>query len=237
MERPGAHRRPDSPLIGAAAGQVVVGDSTSVNLFKALVGAARLAAPGRTEMLVDATTFPTDGYIAESAARMTGLRVVPVDPSEAAGAMSADTAVVLLNHADYRTGRLHDLPALTTAAHAAGALIVWDLCHTAGALPVGLDAHGVDLAVGCSYKFLNGGPGAPAFLYIAARHQGAFDSPLPGWNGHADPFAMTPSYEAAEGVRRGASAPRTSCPCSPWTPPSTPGTGSPSKRSVRSRSR
>ncbi|WP_330297684.1 kynureninase [Streptomyces sp. NBC_00503] len=192
-----------APLIGAAAGQVVVGDSTSVNLFKALVGAARLAAPGRTEMLVDATTFPTDGYIAESAARMTGLRVVPVDPSEAAGAMSADTAVVLLNHADYRTGRLHDLPALTTAAHAAGALIVWDLCHTAGALPVGLDAHGVDLAVGCSYKFLNGGPGAPAFLYIAARHQGAFDSPLPGWNGHADPFAMTPSYEAAEGVRRG----------------------------------
>ncbi|WP_371617087.1 kynureninase [Streptomyces sp. NBC_00454] len=192
-----------APLIGAAAGQVVVGDSTSVNLFKALVGAARLAAPGRTEMLVDASTFPTDGYIAESAARMTGLRVVPVDPSGAAQAMSADTAVVLLNHADYRTGRLHDLPALTAAAHAAGALIVWDLCHTAGALPVGLDAHGVDLAVGCSYKFLNGGPGAPAYLYIAARHQGAFDSPLPGWNGHADPFAMTPSYEAAEGVRRG----------------------------------
>lgn len=192
-----------APLIGAAAGQVVVGDSTSVNLFKALVGAARLAGPGRGEMLVDAATFPTDGYIAESAARMTGLRVVPVDPSGAAEAMSSDTAVVLLNHADYRTGRLHDLPALTAAAHAAGALIVWDLCHTAGALPVGLDAHGVDLAVGCSYKFLNGGPGAPAYLYIAARHQAAFDSPLPGWNGHADPFAMTPSYEAAEGVRRG----------------------------------
>lgn len=192
-----------APLIGAAAGQVVVGDSTSVNLFKALVGAARLAGPGRGEMLVDAATFPTDGYIAESAARMTGLRVVPVDPSGAAEAMSSDTAVVLLNHADYRTGRLHDLPALTEAAHAAGALIVWDLCHTAGALPVGLDAHGVDLAVGCSYKFLNGGPGAPAYLYIAARHQAAFDSPLPGWNGHAEPFAMTPSYEAAEGVRRG----------------------------------
>ncbi|MGW5394854.1 kynureninase [Streptomyces sp. NPDC003952] len=191
-----------APLIGAAAGQVVVGDSTSVNLFKALVGAARLAAPGRTELLVDAATFPTDGYIAASAARMTGLRVVPVDPAAAAGAMGPDTAVVLLNHADYRTGRLHDLPALTAAARAAGALVVWDLCHTAGALPVGLDAHGVDLAVGCTYKYLNGGPGAPAYLYVAARHQGAFDSPLPGWNGHADPFAMTPSYEAAQGVAR-----------------------------------
>ncbi|MFD5144698.1 kynureninase [Streptomyces sp. NPDC058401] len=191
-----------APLVGAAAGQVVVGDSTSVNLFKALVGAARLAAPGRTELLVDAATFPTDGYIAESAARMTGLRVVPVDPAAAAEAMGPDTAVVLLNHADYRTGRLHDLPALTAAAHAAGALVVWDLCHTAGALPVGLDAHGVDLAVGCTYKYLNGGPGAPAYLYVAARHQGAFDSPLPGWNGHADPFAMTPSYEAAQGVAR-----------------------------------
>lgn len=190
-------------LVGAAAGQVVVGDSTSVNLFKALVGAARLAGPGRTRLLVDAATFPTDGYIAESAARMTGLTVVPVDPADAAGAMGADTAVVLLNHADYRTGRLHDLPGLTAAARAAGAVIVWDLCHTAGALPVGLDAHGVDLAVGCTYKYLNGGPGAPAYLYIAARHQSAFDSPLPGWNGHADPFAMTPAYEAAEGVARG----------------------------------
>lgn len=192
-----------APLIGSAPDQVVVGDSTSVNLFKALVGAARLAAPGRTEMLVDASTFPTDGYIAESAARMTGLTVTPVDPATAAQAMTADTAVVLLNHADYRTGRLHDLSALTTAAHAAGAIIVWDLCHTAGALPVDLDAHGVDLAVGCTYKYLNGGPGAPAYLYIAARHQPAFDSPLPGWNGHADPFAMTPSYEAAPGVVRG----------------------------------
>lgn len=192
-----------APLVGAAPGQVVVGDSTSVNLFKALVGAARLAATGRTEILVDAATFPTDGYIAASAARLTGLRAVPVDPADAAGAMTGDTAVVLLNHADYRTGRLHDLPALTAAAHAAGAIVVWDLCHTAGALPVDLDAHGVDLAVGCTYKYLNGGPGAPAYLYIASRHQAAFDSPLPGWNGHADPFAMTPSYEAAQGVGRG----------------------------------
>ncbi|MFF4328157.1 kynureninase [Streptomyces sp. NPDC001591] len=191
-----------APLVGAAPGQVTVGDSTSVNLFKALVGAARLAAPGRTRMLVDATTFPTDGYIAASAARMTGLELVPVDPSEAAGAMDEGTAVVLLNHVDYRTGRLHDLPALTEAAHAAGALIVWDLCHSAGALPVGLDAHAVDLAVGCTYKYLNGGPGSPAYLYVAARHQGAFDSPLPGWNSHAEPFAMEPRYTPAQGAAR-----------------------------------
>lgn len=192
-----------SPLIGAAPGQTVVGDSTSVNLFKGLVGAARLARPGRTRMLVDASTFPTDGYIAESAARMTGLTVVPVDPSGAAAAMDEDTAVVLLNHVDYRSGRLHDLPALTAAARAAGAVTVWDLCHSAGALPVGLDEHGVDLAVGCTYKYLNGGPGSPAYLYIAARHQGAFDSPLPGWNGHAEPFAMTPDYTPAAGAVRG----------------------------------
>ncbi|MFG2983158.1 kynureninase [Streptomyces sp. NPDC048258] len=192
-----------APLVGAAPGQVVVGDSTSVNLFKALVGAARLAAPGRTKMLVDAATFPTDGYIAASAARMTGLTATPVDPAHAAEAMDEDTAVVLLNHVDYRSGRLHDLPALTAAAHAAGAIMVWDLCHSAGALPVGLDAHAVDLAVGCTYKYLNGGPGSPAYLYIADRHQAAFDSPLPGWNGHADPFAMTPEFTPADGARRG----------------------------------
>ncbi|WP_329444210.1 kynureninase [Streptomyces sp. NBC_01426] len=191
-----------APLVGAAHGQVTVGDSTSVNLFKALVGAARLAAPGRTELLVDAATFPTDGYIAASAARMTGLTVVPVEPGEAAAAMGPATAVVLLNHVDYRTGRLHDLPALTAAAHAAGAVTVWDLCHSAGALPVDLDAHAVDLAVGCTYKYLNGGPGAPAYLYIAERHQESFDSPLPGWNGHADPFAMTPDYTPAPGATR-----------------------------------
>ncbi|MGW1637732.1 kynureninase [Streptomyces lavendulae] len=191
-----------APLVGAAPGQVTVGDSTSVNLFKALVGAARMAAPGRTKLLVDATTFPTDGYIAASAARLTGLDLVPVDPADAPGAFDGDTAVVLLNHVDYRSGRLHDLPGLTAAAHAAGALIVWDLCHSAGALPVGLDAHGVDLAVGCTYKYLNGGPGSPAYVYVAARHQGSFDSPLPGWNSHREPFAMTPGYEPAEGAAR-----------------------------------
>ncbi|RSS83826.1 kynureninase [Streptomyces sp. WAC06614] len=192
-----------APLLGAAPGQVVVGDSTSVNLFKAVVGAARLAAPGRGELLVDAGTFPTDGYIAQSAARMTGLRVVPVEPAAVPAALGPDTAAVLLNHVDYRTGRLHDLPGITAAARAAGAVTVWDLCHSAGALPVGLDAHGVDLAVGCTYKYLNGGPGSPAYLYIAARHQADFDSPLPGWNSHAEPFAMSPGYVPADGAVRG----------------------------------
>ncbi|MGS2588888.1 kynureninase [Streptomyces hebeiensis] len=225
-----------APLVGAAPGSVVVGDSTSVNVFKAVVGAVRLSAPAddaavpadgtavpaaaadpadgtavpvRDEILVDATTFPTDGYIARSAARLTGHRIVPVDPAAATGpgsllgSLGPRTAVVLVNHVDFRTGRLHDLPGITAAAHDAGALVVWDLCHSAGALPVGLDAHGVDLAVGCTYKYLNGGPGAPAFLYVAERHQSRFDSPLPGWNSHADPFAMSPDFAAAEGAVRG----------------------------------
>ncbi|MGW4159850.1 kynureninase [Streptomyces sp. NPDC004788] len=195
-----------APLVGAAAGQIVVGDSTSVNVFKAVVAGTRLAGDprdGRDEILVDATTFPTDGYIAESAARLTGHRIVPLDPAEMAGAVTDRTALALVNHVDYRTGRLQDLPGLTAALHEAGALAVWDLCHSAGALPVGLDAHGVDLAVGCTYKYLNGGPGAPAYLYVAERHQGRFDSPLPGWNSHADPFGMTPGYRAAEGALRG----------------------------------
>ncbi|MET8172920.1 kynureninase [Streptomyces clavifer] len=192
-----------APLVGAAAGQIVVGDSTSVNVFKAVVAASRLAAGGRDEILVDASTFPTDGYLARSAARMTGHRIVPVAPADVPAALGPRTAVVLLNHVDYRTGRLHDLPGLTAAVRGAGALAVWDLCHSAGALPVGLDAHGVDLAVGCTYKYLNGGPGSPAYLYVAERHQAAFDSPLPGWTSHADPFGMTPRYVPAEGSVRG----------------------------------
>lgn len=217
-----------APLVGAAPGQVVVGDSTSVNVFKALVGAVRLArgedgggreeTPGsgreesrgdgsvRDEILVDATTFPTDGYIAASAARLTGCTLRPVAPADVPAVLRERgdrTAAVLLNHVDYRTGRLHDLPALTAAVHGAGALVVWDLCHSAGALPVGLDAHGVDLAVGCTYKFLNGGPGAPAFLYVRRDLQERFDSPLPGWNSHARPFGMRQEYEPAPGALRG----------------------------------
>ncbi|MEU1042227.1 kynureninase [Streptomyces sp. NPDC005551] len=192
-----------APLVGAAPGQIVVGDSTSVNVFKAVVGAVRLAGDGRDEILVDATTFPSDGYIAESAARMTGCTLRPVVPAEVPGALGPRTAAVLLNHVDYRTGRLHDLPALTAAVHEAGALAVWDLCHSAGALPVGLDAHGVDLAVGCTYKYLNGGPGSPAYLYVRAELQDRFDSPLPGWTSHAQPFGMRPDFEPAPGALRG----------------------------------
>lgn len=193
-------------LVGAAPGQVVVGDSTSVNVFKAVVAAVRIAreeAPGRDEVLVDKATFPTDGYVAESAARMTGCRVRAVPAAELAGAAGPRTAAVLVNHVDYRTGRLHDLPALTAAAHAAGARLVADLCHSAGALPVELDAWGVDFAVGCTYKYLNGGPGSPACLYVRRELQPRFDSPLPGWNSHADPFAMSPAYAPAEGAARG----------------------------------
>ncbi|CAL9304239.1 Kynureninase [Streptomyces sp. enrichment culture] len=192
-----------APLIGAAPGQVVVGDSTSVNVFKALVGAVRLAGQGRDEIVVDATTFPTDGYIAESAARLTGCTLRPVAPADVPAALGDRTAAVLLNHVDYRTGRLHDLPALTAAVHRAGAYVVWDLCHSAGALPVGLDEHGVDLAVGCTYKFLNGGPGSPAYLYVRRELQDRFDSPLPGWNSHAEPFGMRTDYEPASGALRG----------------------------------
>ncbi|MFI2634251.1 kynureninase [Streptomyces collinus] len=192
-----------APLVGAAPGQIVVGDSTSVNVLKALVGAVRMAGEGRDELLVDATTFPTDGYIAESAARMTGCTLRPVAPADVPGALGDRTAAVLLNHVDYRTGRLHDLPGLTAAVRAAGAVAVWDLCHSAGALPVGLDEHGVDLAVGCTYKYLNGGPGSPAYLYVRREVQDRFDSPLPGWNSHAEPFGMRSDFEAAPGALRG----------------------------------
>lgn len=192
-----------APLVGAAPGQIVVGDSTSVNVFKAVVGAVRLAGDDRDEILVDAGTFPTDGYLVASAARLTGRTVRPVAAAELAGAFGPRTAAALVNHVDYRTGRLHDLPGVTAAAHAAGVRVVWDLCHSAGALPVGLDAHGVDFAVGCTYKYLNGGPGAPAYLYVRRDLQPEFDSPLPGWNSHADPFAMATHHTPAEGSARG----------------------------------
>ncbi|QUF01686.1 kynureninase [Actinosynnema pretiosum subsp. pretiosum] len=185
-------------LVGAAPGQVVVGDSTSVNLFKALVGAVR--GTDRSEIVVDAGTFPTDGYIAGSAAELTGLSLRPADPDDLR--LDERTAVVLLNHVDYRTGRLLDMAGLTERAHEVGAKVVWDLCHSVGVLPIELDALGVDLAVGCTYKFLNGGPGSPAFLYVPSAAQPGFRQPLTGWTGHREPFAMAAEYTPDAGIGR-----------------------------------
>ena len=193
-------------LIGAAPGQTVVGgDSTSIQIFNALTAAARLRPAGRC-WSTDPDHFPTDRYIAAAVARMLGLEVREVTPGALPGFLAAEgerVAVAAYPPVDYRTGELHDMPALTAAAHAAGALVLWDLCHAAGALPVELDALRVDLAVGCGYKYLSGGPGAPAFLYVARRHQAAFDPALTGWTGHARPFDPTESYEPAEGIGRG----------------------------------
>ncbi|MDV3220666.1 kynureninase, partial [Intrasporangium sp.] len=191
-------------LVGAAPGQVVVTDSTSVNLFKAIVGAARLR-PGRGVVLTDPASFPTDLYLAEAAARVEGLEVRRVPPAEAPRAIAelgGDLAVAAYSSVDYATGELWDLEGITAAAHAVGGLACWDLCHSAGALDVRLDEGGADVAVGCGYKYLNGGPGAPSFIYVAARHQQAFDQPLTGWFGHARPFEMARDYEPAPGIDR-----------------------------------
>ncbi|MFD2467430.1 kynureninase [Amycolatopsis silviterrae] len=189
-------------LLGAAPGQTVVGDSTSVQLFNALTAAARLR-DGRRTVLVDREGFPTDRYLAASVGRLLGLTVREVPMAGLAEEIRAtgdDLAVVAASAVDYRSGELHDLAAFTEAAHDAGAVVLWDVCHAAGALPLAFDALGVDFAVGCGYKFLSGGPGAPAFLYVNARHHERFDQPLTGWHGHAEPFAATAGYRPAAGI-------------------------------------
>jgi kynureninase len=188
-------------LVGAAPGQVMCGDSTSVQLFQALVALARLN-PGRDVLVTDGGNFPTDQYIAESVARLLGLRLVRVRPDRLAEVLDESVALVAFSAVDYRTGELWDVPAITAAAHGAGALMMWDLAHAAGAVPIDLDGLGADAAVGCSYKYLNGGPGAPAWIYLPLRHQDAADLPLTGWQGHAAPFALDPSYSPAAGIER-----------------------------------
>lgn len=191
-----------APLVGASADEVAVADSTSVNLFKLLAGALRLR-PGRRAILAEAESFPTDLYVAQGLASLVpgaSLRLVP--RAELARALDASVAVLMLSHVDFKTGALHDLGAWTASAHAQGALALVDLSHSAGALPVDLDGCGADLAVGCGYKYLNGGPGAPAFAFVARRHHAAFASPLSGWMGHAEPFAFETGYRPAPGVAR-----------------------------------
>lgn len=192
-----------APLLGAAAGEVVVCDTTSANIFKTLTAALRLR-PGRRAVVAESTSFPTDLYISEGVAGILDIqdRRLITDAAGLAGALDDEVAVVLLNHVDYRTGRLQDMAALTELAHRHGALVIWDLCHSAGALPIELDACAADFAVGCTYKYLNAGPGAPAFVYAAERHIGAVDQPLSGWWGHAEPFTFAPGYVPAPGIRR-----------------------------------
>ena len=196
-------------LVGARAGELVVADSTSVNLFKVLsaaLGIVAAEAPARKVILSERSNFPTDLYIAEAVARDKGLRLVLADadelPSLLTHEMREQVAVLMLTHVNYRTGRMHDMAALTRTAHEAGALALWDLAHSAGAVPVDLHAAQADFAVGCGYKYLNGGPGAPAFVWVHPRHADRFWQPLAGWMGHAAPFDFTPGYRPAAGIAR-----------------------------------
>ena len=187
-----------APIVGAAPGELLIADSTSVCLFK-LLGAALAARPDRKVILAEEGSFPTDLYVAQG---IDGIEVRAVPTDRIASSIDRDTAVLMLTHIDYRRGARHDMTALNAAAHDAGALTLWDLSHSAGAVAVDLQGSGCDLAVGCGYKYLNGGPGAPAFLYVAACLQDRLRSPISGWMGHADPFAFTGSYEPVGDIRR-----------------------------------
>ena len=189
-------------LIGANASEVIVGDSTTVNIFKLTAGALSLR-PGRSTLLTETGSFPTDHYSLQGLAALLGdrVRVKAVAPADVAAAIDEDTAAVLLTHVHFKSAQRWDLAALTAAAHAKGALVIWDLCHTTGAVAVDLNGIAADLAVGCGYKYLNGGPGAPSFLFVAKRHQAAIRSPLWGWMGHAEPFAFEDGYRPSGDIR------------------------------------
>ena len=215
-------------MLGAAPGQITIGDSTTVLLYK-LVRAAVDARPGRREIVIDRANFPTDRYVLEGIAAERGLVVrwidspvaasdsagshagnnagddegtVGVRPADVAAVVGPETAVVVLSHVDYRSGFLADVAALTAIAHDAGALMLWDLCHSTGVVPTTLDDWGVDLAVGCTYKYLNGGPGSPAFAYVRAGLQAQLHQPIQGWIGRSDPFEMGQGYVEAGGIRK-----------------------------------
>ena len=194
-------------FLGAAAGQVLVGDSTTVNLYK-LAAAALDARPDRRTIITEAGNFPTDRYVLEGLASARGLHLQYVDVDPLAGCsasdldLGSDTALVCLSHVDYRSSAISDVAGITRAAHDAGALVLWDLCHSVGSVPITLDADGVDLAVGCTYKYLNAGPGAPAFLYVRRELQATLRQPIWGWFGQRDQFAMGPAYDPVPTIDR-----------------------------------
>ena len=190
-----------APLIGAAQDSVISCDNTSINLHKALMSAVALR-PGRTEIVIDINNFPTDIYIAQSVADQHGMTLIAVTADEIIGAISERTAVVTATHVDYRSAKILDAPAITASAHQKGALMVWDLAHTAGAVPFDASKLDIDFAVGCGYKYLNGGPGAPAFIYVAPRLLAESGQPLHGWWAHAAPFDFELGFRPAEGVSR-----------------------------------
>jgi len=192
--------------LGTKPGQVVIGDSTTVLLYKLVRAAMSAAEPGRDEIVIDRDNFPTDRYVLEGIAAETGcrLRWIPegdVTPASVERVVGPKTALVVLSSIAYRSGFLADVPAITELVHAASALILWDLCHSAGVVDIPLDAIGVDLAVGCGYKYLNGGPGAPAFAYVRSDLQAQLRQPIQGWLGSKKPFDMGQGYEPAEGIR------------------------------------
>ncbi len=194
-----------APLVGAGPGEVVVTDTASIDMYKVLCAALNMAAedaPGRKVVVSERSNFPTDLYIAESVCRERGLQLELVEPEEIAARLQGDVAVLMLTHVNYRTGAMHDMKAVTAAAHGQGILAIWDLCHSAGAVPVDLKDADADFAVGCTYKYLNGGPGAPGFAWVAPRHTDRFWQPLAGWWGHASPFEFTPGYRPAAGISR-----------------------------------
>lgn len=188
-----------APMVGVRASDLHLGDSTSVGLFKTTVAAARLR-PERKVLVIEPSTFPTDGYITAGVADLMGLELRWCDPADPLASVDEDVALLSLTHVDFRTGAMFDMAAITAEAQARGALVQWDLCHSTGAVPVDLTAAGADLAVGCTYKYLNGGPGSPAFLWVAPQHQASARQPITGWMGHRAPFAMARDYEPAEGI-------------------------------------